>query len=133
MRQLLDFLYEYSLDKLIYCVLPSDGGELQLSWRSASPLHWQVQHADVLPPVHVARADLIAHLTERGADLTLFERELSALVSAHIALADQMLTAARRALGSDTVNSLLRGQQHFAGELRQALAGVLTPRLTLVR
>ncbi len=133
MRHLLDFLYEHSLDPLVYCVLPADGGELQLSWRAAAPLHWEVRPANPGPAELVIRANLIAYLSQRGADLVLFERELASLVAAHIVVADQLLGAARRAFGSDGVNTVLSGQQHFARELRQALTSSLSPRLRLVR
>jgi len=133
MQHLLDFLYENSLDKLVFCVLPAPFGELQLTWRAAEAAHWEVRSASAGPAQQVPRADLVVYLTQRGADLALFERELSSLVAAHVVVANQLLVAAQRALGSDGVDTVLRGQQLFVRELREALSGLLSPRLRLVR
>lgn len=133
MHQLLDFLYENSLDKQLYCVLPAPDGELQLAWSAAEPLHWEVRCASAGTVEQVPREALLAQLTARGADLTVLERELGAVVAAHIVVADQLLSAALQAFGSDGVNAVLRGQQQFARELKKALSGMLQPRLRLVR
>jgi len=134
MQRLLDFLYEHSLDKRIYSVLPANGAELQLSWSAEEPQHWEVRASTSAPAAQVQRAELVAHLTELGADLVLFERELGSLVAAHIVVADQMLGAAYEAIGPEGVSTVLRGQQQFVRELRQALADLLPPpRLRLVR
>jgi hypothetical protein len=132
MQYLLDFLYEHSFDKQLYCVLSADRGELQLTWHASEPASWEVRERGRAAE-QVPRADLLAHLTERGADLSALERELNSLVSAHIVVADQLLHAAYETLGSDRVNVALRGQQELARELRETLRPLLPPRLRLVR
>jgi hypothetical protein len=131
MRHLLDFLYEHSFDKVLFCVLPADDGDVQLTWRATHAATWEVrraQHAE-----HVPREDLLAHLTILGADLPAFERELGSLVAAHIVVADHLLRAAHDALGSEGVQIALRAQQDFVRELRAALLPLHGPRLRLVR
>jgi hypothetical protein len=132
MHHLLDFLYEHSFDKQLYCVLPAARGELQLTWSMSAPASWEVRQNDAVSE-RVPRADLIALLTERGADLHVFERELNSLVSAHIVVADHLLHAAYESLGTERVNLALRGQQELARELRETLTPLLSPRLRLVR
>lgn len=132
MRTSLDFLYEHSLDKQLYCVLPAADGELQLSWHAADPSHWEARHASSGPAQQVPRADLISYLTERGADLVQFERELASLVAAHVVVADELLRAAHGAFGADRVSAMLRGQQHLVDVLRQTLTRLLPRRLKLV-
>lgn len=131
MHHLLDFLYEHSFDKQLYCVLPAERGELQLTWRASEPASWEVRARS--DAEQVPRANLLAHLSERGADLQVFERELNSLVSAHIVVADHLLHAAYETLGTDRVNLALRGQQELARELRETLTPLLPPRLRLVR
>lgn len=134
MHQLLDFLYEYSLDELVYCVLPARDGELTLSFRAADPHCWEVRRTGAVEAARpVPRAELVAFLTECGADLALLEEELSGLVAAHIVVADQLLAAAHRTFGRDGVSAVLRGQQQLSRDLREALSSLLAPRLRLVR
>ncbi|HEY6878066.1 MAG TPA: hypothetical protein VI299_08595 [Polyangiales bacterium] len=130
---MLQFLYEHSFDKQLYCVLPSEAGELQLTWRADAPAHWEIVCTGEDAPRQVPRASLLKHLAEQGADMHAFERELYAVAAAHVVVADQLLTAAHRALGSDGVKTILHGQERFVRELQQALTHVLTPRLRLVR
>jgi hypothetical protein len=132
MHPLLDFLCEHSFDKQLYCVLPAERGELQLTWRASAPTCWELRAPDGAVR-HVPRAELIVRLTEQGADLLAFERELNALVSAHIVVADSLLHAAHACFGPDRVQHALRGQQELARELRETLTPLLPPRLRLVR
>jgi len=127
MLHLLHFLYDNSLDKQLYCVLPAADGELQLSWRADEAMHWEVRQIDAGPAEQVPRSRLIAYLTERGADLGMLERELGSLVAANIVVADQLLAAADRAFGTERVDIVLSGQQSFARELRQTLSTLLPP------
>ncbi|MET0287720.1 MAG: hypothetical protein ABW352_24745 [Polyangiales bacterium] len=131
MRHLLDFLYEHSFDKVLFCVLPADDGDVQVTWRVTHAATWEVQRARHVE--HVPREDLLAHLTILGADLVAFERELGSLVAAHVVVADHVLRAAHEALGNEGVQLALRAQQDFVQELREALRPLHAPRLRLVR
>jgi hypothetical protein len=133
MQHLLEFLYEHSFDKQLYCVVPSARGELQLTWRAKAPLRWEIRRAGEAAFEERPRGDLLAYLSEQGADLASFEHELNALVAAHVVVADQLLSAARRALGGDMVSAMLRGHDSFVHDLQQALRASAPPRLRLVR
>jgi hypothetical protein len=133
MQHLLQFLYEHSFDKQLYCVVQSGRGELHLTWRVAEPSCWQIRQAGSQEAEHVSRASLVAYLAEQGADLSVFEQELQGLVAAHIVVADQLLAAARSVRGAGAVDAALQGQQRFVRELRQALTSALPPVLRLVR
>ncbi|HEX5660821.1 MAG TPA: hypothetical protein VFX59_26690 [Polyangiales bacterium] len=130
MQHLLDFLYEHSFDKQLFCVLPARGGELQLTWRAAAPA-WTIKHANT--EQQIPRTELLAHLSTRGAELDVFERELQSLVAAHIVVAEHLLRAAREALGNEGIELALHGQRELTRELREALTPLLPPRLRLVR
>jgi hypothetical protein len=133
MQHLLQFLYDHSFDKQLYCVVPSASGPLHRSWRAASPQVWELRREGSQVAEQLPRASLLAHLRAQNADLTSFERELSSLIAAHVVVADQLLVAAHDALGSESVRAMLRGQEHFARELKRALTSALPPRLRLVR
>ncbi|MET0340275.1 MAG: hypothetical protein ABW252_04705 [Polyangiales bacterium] len=133
MQHLLDFLYEHSLDKRLFCVLAAGDEDLQLTWHADDPLHWEVRHASAGPAERVPRSRLIADLDRRGAVLEAFEGELRAMVATHIVVADQLLSAAQDILGSDGVSAVLRGHDQFVHDLRRVLTSLLTPRLRLVR
>src|SRR5690242_21568790 len=81
MQHLLQFLYEHALDRQLYCVIPSDRGELHLTWRAGTPQVSELRHAADFD-VEVPRASLLDQLGEQGADLACFERELESLVAA---------------------------------------------------
>lgn len=132
MRHLLDFLYDHSFDKVLFFVLPASQGELQLTWRASEAGQWEARQG--AGSTHVSREDLLAHLAERGADLVAFERELGALVAAHVVVADHLLRAAHDALGGEGVRHALRAQEDFVRELRTALLPLRpAPHLRLVR
>lgn len=133
MQHLLHFLYEHAFDKQLYFVIPCEQGELQLTWRADAAQCWHVQRAGSEWSDQVPRTQLTDVLHAHGADLRSLERELHSLVAAHVVVADQLLHAARRALGSDGVHDMLEGQEHFVRELRHALTSILPPRLRLVR
>jgi hypothetical protein len=133
MQHLLQFLYEHTFDEQLYCVVPCERGELQLTWRAETPHSWEVRRPGQDSCEELPRQDLLGYLEDRGADLLSFEHELTSLVAAHVVVADQLLAAARRALGGDTVRAMLHGQEHFARDLRQALTAAVPPRLRLVR
>jgi hypothetical protein len=135
MQYLLDFVHDHALEEQLYCVLPSAAGELELTWRRSSDAeHWVARRTKTTEPARrVPRAALLAYLAERGADLSLFERELMVSVGAQVALAFQLLTDARRTLGSEMVDAMLRGHQQFARELTAAVASLTAPKLKLVQ
>ncbi len=131
MQNLLDFLYDNSFDKVIYCVLPAAGGELQLTWRAQLPKQWEIggrEHVQQVPC-----EQLLPWLNEHGADLGAFERELAALVAAHVVVADHVLAAARDALGVDGVQNVLHAQKGFVRALRAALQPLRSAHLRLVQ
>jgi hypothetical protein len=135
MQHLLDFVHDHLLDEHLYCVVPSEEGDLELSWRrQLDPQHWEVRRARSDDPADlrlVPRAQLLATLELRGADLGAFERELRASVAVQIVLASQLLVDARSTLGDDTVEAVLRGHREFARELVAAVSSLTAPRLTL--
>jgi hypothetical protein len=135
MQYLVDFIRDHVLDEQLYCAVPATDGELELSFlRLADPLHWLVRPAKSEQPAErVPSAHVVAYLESRGADLGLFERELRAIVAAHIVVAHQLLTAAGRVLGAETVAETLRGHELFARALVDAVQTATSPRLTLLR
>jgi hypothetical protein len=135
MQYLLDFVHDHALEEQLYCVLPSAAGELELTWRRpADADHWLVRRTNTADPARrVSRVQLLGYLAERGADLEFFERELMVSVCAQVALAFQLLTDARRTLGTETVEAMLRGHQQFASELTAAVASLTAPKLKLVQ
>jgi hypothetical protein len=133
MQPLLDFLYDYTFDKSLYCEVPADGGALQLSWRAPDPLHWEVRHAISGEAERVPRTELLAYLLTRNAELKVLEQELYAVAASHIVVADQLLAAARSTFGCEQVDEVLRGHERFAQELQRTLRRMLQPRLRLVR
>jgi len=135
MQYLLDFVHDHVLEEQLYCVLPAHGAELAVLWRrNADPLHWEIRptKSDAAPE-RVARAQLVHVLTERGADLGSFERQLRAVVEAQIVVAHQLLSDARHVLGTDTVDTALDNHRAFARELVEAVTRLTAPALTVLR
>jgi hypothetical protein len=138
MQHLLDFVHEYTLEPQLYCVLGSPAGELELLWnRRTDASHWQLRpHKSDGPWEAIARERLIDTLAARGADMLRLERELHAIVSAQIALANMLLCSASELLGKDAVRDALVGHQEFARELTCTITRLTTsarPRMTVVQ
>lgn len=138
MQHLLDFIHEHTLEEQVYCVLSSPSGELELLWnRQLDAKHWQLRrHKSDQPWEPIAREHLLHSLTARGADLHKLERELHAIASAQIALANMVLRSAGELLGEGAVRSALTGHEEFARELTWTIArltGPARPNMTLVQ
>jgi hypothetical protein len=139
MKHLLDFVREHVLDEALYCVLPSAVGELSLQCRRdrGEPLCWEVRCVAVQGPGElVPSSQLLDHLAARGADLRLFEREISAVIAAHIVVSHHLLQDAHALLGPELVQEVLQGHELFARELSRTLAPHIAPErpaLKLVR
>jgi hypothetical protein len=119
MQHLLDFIHEHTLEEQLYCVLDSPAGELELLWnRRVDASCWLVRpHNSEGAWESIARDRLLGSLAARGANLLKLERELHAIASAQIALANIVLCSASELLGKDVVRSALIGHQEFAREL----------------
>ncbi|HEX6242642.1 MAG TPA: hypothetical protein VFZ61_17130 [Polyangiales bacterium] len=129
MQYLLDFIYEHLLDEQLYCVLPSPSGELALQWRRREDaLRWELKPLKREGAVElVARVDLLARLSDLGADLHLFECELRAIIAAQVVVADHLLRDARARLGAEAVDEMLHGHALFATELSRTVSTLLGP------
>lgn len=138
MQHLLDFIHEHTLEEQLYCILGSPAGELELLWnRQRDAKHWQLRrHKSDQAWEPIAREHLLHSLTARGADLVKLERELHAVASGQIALANMVLRSASELLGKDAVQSALSGHEEFARELTWTitqLTGPARPNMTLVQ
>lgn len=126
MQHLLDFIHEHTIDEQVYLVAPTSAASLELMWkRRSDPEHWQVRayRADG-PWQSVPKAELLALLERRGADMAAVERELNAMAVTQIVFADMVLCDARKRLGRDKVREAVLGHRDFVKELRAALTKI---------
>lgn len=139
MQHLLDFIHSYSMDPQLYLVVTTspDEQELELFWRGTGDRNlWEVRVRNGQQPAElVQRTELLPLLARRGVDMARVERELHAIVSTQIAVADTVLSAARTMLGRELVRDAVLGSRAFADELRSSVEQLIVsarPVLSLV-
>lgn len=124
MQYLLDFAHDHTLEDQLYLVVATTAGDLELLWeRRNDPNSWQLRpYKSDAPWARVARAELIAALETRGADMQRVEHELRAIVMTQIAFADMVLRDANACLGRETVRTAVMGHQDFLNELQSTVS-----------